>query len=298
MRPRSILSAALVTGLLPDHLYGETQHKTLHARLSEDIATHREESRFFRTSPGVFFLRRFQADLSIPESHRTEYLAPPRRKELKRDWVLSVRAPAMSGKSDECYEISLEKFNENFATGKYKYSPYSVIIDAPEIAAVHSFVVVHKDQLVLSYRTGRFSPTSDPLFGQRSVGVGGAVIMGEHDFLYDSMYGIIGNGIAELGFAIGLPRRFAEAARYNNELQPLAVVVVPRSRRHPNTIYVVLAYRCPDDFTPVKSALSINDLRWINPRNPGNSLESYDATSRLLLNDRRLDFIEDARKRA
>src|SRR5258707_9859207 len=48
LSPRSIMNAAFKAGIVPEHLFGKAQHKTLHARLSEDILDNKLESRFFR----------------------------------------------------------------------------------------------------------------------------------------------------------------------------------------------------------------------------------------------------------
>src|SRR5437763_111510 len=63
---RAILDAAYRGGIVPTHLYGKTQHKTLQARLSEDILLRKLESRFFRTDPGYFFLSELRSDPKIP----------------------------------------------------------------------------------------------------------------------------------------------------------------------------------------------------------------------------------------
>jgi HB1, ASXL, restriction endonuclease HTH domain len=62
---RAILAAAYRHGLVPTHLHGNTQHKTLGARISEDIITLHDESLFFRTAPGRFFLREFLTDVAL-----------------------------------------------------------------------------------------------------------------------------------------------------------------------------------------------------------------------------------------
>jgi hypothetical protein len=59
LTPREILDFAFIDGLVPSHLHGHTQHKTLQARLSEDISHYLDQSRFFRTAPGRFFLRAY-----------------------------------------------------------------------------------------------------------------------------------------------------------------------------------------------------------------------------------------------
>ena len=285
MRPRDILRVAYLNRLVPSHLHGATQHKTLHARLSEDVSTYREASRFYRTGPGVFFLRRLRND-AMPVVGSEEFFAPPRKKELRRDWVMALRMSF--GHSNVAKQISLQTIKGELDDGKFGYFPYSVVRREGNLAVVHSFVVVFNGDDVLSYRTGRFYPSTDPLRGRRSVGVGGAVLIGEADLLYESMHGIVANGIAELGYAIGLPRRLAEVARYENQVRPVLAVAVPGSDSHPNVLHVVMAYRCPPDFFPSKAAMSINDLRWLNAFNPTNNAEDFDATSRLLIEQKML----------
>jgi hypothetical protein len=153
-----------------------------------------------------------------------------------------------------------------------------------EYTPVHSYVVVHRQSEVLSFRCGKFTPQSDPLHGMRSIGFGGAVLATDVDILYNSFFGIIGNGVNELVYGLGLPRRLAEDARYGNHLRPHFGTVVGSPQNELRYLHVVLSYRCPDDFTPTKAALSLNDLRWVQANNPGNNIDDYDQTSRLLFN--------------
>src|SRR5204863_3540845 len=88
--PREILRRGLSSGIVPSSLYGKTQHKTLQARLSEDILSRRERSPFFRTRPGYFFLREFLTDPAIPAEFRTPIVARRRRPELAYHEALAV----------------------------------------------------------------------------------------------------------------------------------------------------------------------------------------------------------------
>ena len=54
---REILDAAYRLQLVPEHLFGKTQYKTLQARLSEDLLRNRKRTIFARTGPGRFVLR-------------------------------------------------------------------------------------------------------------------------------------------------------------------------------------------------------------------------------------------------
>lgn len=291
MRPKEILKQAYLSGTLPAHLFGETQHKTLHARLSEDIAVHRETSRFFRTAPGIFFVRQLKEAANVNAKYRVEFFATPRRKELKRDWVMALELGAPPHDLSEGYEYSLDRLRSKLDHREFGYYPYSVIRRRSDLTVVHSFVVVWRERMVLSYKTGRFFPATDPLRGRRSLGVGGAVLIGETDMLYESMHGIVANGINELGYAIGLPRRQSELARYQNEVSPKLAIVVPQADLHPGVVHVVMTYRCPDDFIPTKAAMSINDLRWVSADNPTNNIDDFDPTSRFLTRQGRLSDI-------
>lgn len=124
MRPRDILRVAYLNRLVPSHLHGATQHKTLHARLSEDVSTYREASRFYRTGPGVFFLRRLRND-AMPVVGSEEFFAPPRKKELRRDWVMALRMSF--GHSNDAKQISLQTIKGELDDGKFGYFPYSVV---------------------------------------------------------------------------------------------------------------------------------------------------------------------------
>ncbi len=287
LRPKEIIQRGYASEVLPWHLHGNRQDKTLHARLSEDIARSPEKSRFYRTAPGVFYLRQLREDPETPAAYREVYLAPPRRKELNRDKVFSIRlcdvaADVASG------EISMPVLQRVLGSGAYAYRSFLEIKESQDVAIVHSFVVVYKNDRVLSFRCGKFFPESDPLYGRRSIGIGGAVLPDNVDLLYDSMYGILENGIDELGYGIGLPQRLAERARYNSELSPHLAILVTDTNAAPAVIHVVIAYHCPDEFEPSKAALSVNDLKWIDANQPGNDLQDYDRTSRVLFENRHL----------
>jgi hypothetical protein len=281
LRPKEILEEAFLKRIVPWHLRGPRQDKTLHARLSEDIARNRENSRFFRTAAGVFFLRQFVTDEKIPERDRTEYFAPPRRKELGRSAILFIELPP--SRNDRVKEgIPASDIVRTLRGGNYGYRSYAEIVANSALAAVHSFVVVHRDDKVLSFRSGKFFPSTDPIYGKRSVGIGGTVFAEDVDMLFDSLYGIVSNGISELCYGIGLPRRLAERARYANEVRPWIGFHHWKSGEQAAVLHLVMGYRCPEDFTPTKAALSLNDIRWVDAANPSNSLEDYDATSRRL----------------
>jgi hypothetical protein len=282
LRPKEIIEHAHIHELMPWHLHGGRQDKTLHARLSEDIARNPERSRFLRTSPGTFYLRLLQQRRDTPSAYQGVYLAPPRRKELKRDAIFSVRLDALVFEPGNTPELVLSEITAMLGRGDYSYRSVGDLSLSQETALVHSFVVIYKAGRVLSFRCGKFSRRADPIYGHRSVGIGGAVLRDDADLLYESMYGIVENGISELCYGIGLSQRLADRARYNNEVTPFAAILASDGISDPPVVHIALAYRCPAEFEPSKAALSINDLRWIDAGNPSNALDDYDTTSQFL----------------
>lgn len=282
LRPREIIDTAYAHQLLPWHLHGSTQHKTLHARMSEDVASNTTQSRFFRTGPGVFFLRSLLKDPSLPDSYRKPYFAPPRRRELRRERILTLEGFNQEGTGLSSPFIGIERLEGQFARGRYRFiTPMELDLN-PDGVAVHSFVLVFHDNTVLSYRCGKFFPDTAPLKGKRSIGLGGAVYASDPDMLFEDMFGIIASGINELGYGIGLSKTLSEEARYGGRVKPCIAVLLPRASERPAVLHVVLAYECPSDFLPSKAALSVNDLRWLDIRNPENALDELDFTSELL----------------
>lgn len=282
LRPGDIIRHAYAGGLLPWHLHGARQDKTLHARISEDVARNPEGSRFFRTGPGIFFLREMVKDPNIPDAYKQFYFAPPRRKELRRDNILTFLGIAGRTRAAKSQLISMPTLRQELERGRYAYLSYSDALVRPETAIAYSFVLVFNERQVLSFRCGKFRPSTDPLYGMRSVGLGGAVYAEDRDFLFQSLFGIIASGINELGYGIGLPRQLSERARYGNEVRPHVGVLLKRRKGRPAILQIVMGYQCAPEFLPSKGALSVNDLRWIDVENPANSLDDFDETSRLL----------------
>ncbi len=203
LTPAEILQQAYLEGAVPWHLRGRTQHKTLHARLSEDISKNPEKSRFVRTGPGRFFLRTLLS-ASPSNDHLRIYLAPPRRKELRRELILCLE-DYRHDDSRTSQIISKSHIDKRFLNGRYSYHHWGDIKRSSRLIPIYSFLIVHRDEHVLAYRVGKFRPDSDPMRGLRSIGFGGAVLSSDADLLYNSWFGIVENAISELILGLGMP---------------------------------------------------------------------------------------------
>jgi hypothetical protein len=119
--PRAILNAAYQAGLVPIHLHGKTQHKTLQARMSEDIVLRRDRSTFFRTAPGKFFLRELLSDASLPDEYRRPITTRRRARELLRGPALAFTEADLVRRQDAHGRIEVEPVLQLLHSSKYQY---------------------------------------------------------------------------------------------------------------------------------------------------------------------------------
>lgn len=90
---KSILAEARRFGLMPDHLTGSTMHKTLQARISDDINSHQENSQFYRVGVGTYFLRELAFDPTLPKDLLQEKPPPGRVRSIEESRILHSRTP-------------------------------------------------------------------------------------------------------------------------------------------------------------------------------------------------------------
>lgn len=193
LSPKAILDIAYQMEIVPAQLHGETQHKTLHARLSEDIVRRRYDSAFFRTEPGIFFLREFLTDSSVPESYKQPIVTRRRVRELYGDKVLCVDendAPTVDTKHSivppQMVLASLQKDN----------SPYANPRDSSgDKVFVWSTAIVRRNDSILCYRIGRYRDQRDSFLLKRSVGFSTMVEPKDRSLFSTDPYGIAESGI-------------------------------------------------------------------------------------------------------
>ena len=284
LSPREILAQAYIETAVPAHLHGRTQEKTLQARLSEDISRLREKSLFFRTNRARFFLREFLTDAEIPVVFKTEFFARPRRKDLRNERILVFEN--ISIEENEPKVLTKKNLDRIFERQSYRYATWSELATDPNAMPVYSFVVFHNDREVLTHIGGQFNEDNHPSKGFRSMGFGSVVRAQDGDLLYEAYHGIIGSGINELVYSLGLSRELAREARYEGDVHLHCAIASYDERVGPH-LRAVMSYRCPDDFLVSKASLSLNRLAWLQPGLAVPSSE-FDHASQELLRSRRL----------
>jgi hypothetical protein len=273
--PRQILKAALENDLIPSKLYGKTQHKTLQARLSEDILSHRERSAFFRTQPGYFFLREFITDSSIPTEYRTPIVARRRRRELAYPSALAFDRRTIS---EACGQLVVkpEAVLDLIRSQRHHYASSSKE-RKPDDVLVWAFTLVLRDNFILTYRHGKYREDRDSFLQKRSIGFFSPVVENDLTLFDQADHGIVASSMRTLSFDLNLPYESELAGRAN-----LRSFVCATADDPPNLLGLV-SFDTPEWFEPLTRRLAINDLSWHDMNLTINHFEDFDPWSRLVL---------------
>jgi hypothetical protein len=144
MSSREVLEAAYRLQLVPNHLFGKTQHKTLHARLSEDILRNRGNSLFTRAAPGRFALRDQRKAL---ERAKGDYVAPQRSYQLKQFDVVCADAREFQTGARSAHGLMLFAFFSRFFK---KQVPFRLAEHDPALVHLRLLVVIRDRDRVLT----------------------------------------------------------------------------------------------------------------------------------------------------
>lgn len=265
---------------MPTHLYGKTQHKTLQARVSEDIITKRENSAFFRTAPGRFFLREFLTDASIPEEYRIPVPTRRRMRELVRGPALAIDFHALKSIADENIAISPEKIFDILNEDAYRYEDPRTSVE--NIVFLRSFVCVFRDKEVLSYRLGRYRDDRDAFMSHRSIGFSALVNIDEHTLFNLGDFGIVDAGVRATKIDLDMPEVQKNSLEERIEAY-LNYFIWVRDDTGSNDLLAVINFKCPTWFEPVKRRLALNDLGWLDSTLPFNNVDDFDPWSKSVL---------------
>lgn len=278
LHPKEILDVASKHGVVPQHLHGKTQYKTLAARLSTEIRERAKKSPFYRTAANRFFLR----DLATEQY--AEYDAPPREKTLHNEHVLTLSDSFL--KKEEASGLFLEVDAVIESAGKQEAFRYIIRKDAErrfDVKQIISYAIIFRGGKILTYRRGIFNTVADELRGMRSVGFGGHVSDQDLNLFDSSGYGIVENARRELREELMFDQNEIEQLERPESFKILCGINTNETTEAKKHIAVVIVYFCTRNFVPKKNELSINDLRWTELSVPENDLESFEPWSRAVL---------------
>jgi hypothetical protein len=274
-----MLKIAYSSEIVPPELHGKTQHKTLGARLSEDILLRRERSSFFRTEPGHFFLREFLTDTSVPERYRIPLIARRRARELHRGMAMAFPHRALKHLNGSA--VTPDAMLPLLQSSDLHYTP-DVHHRGLDDIVVWSFVMVTRDECVLTYRHGRYREGRDAFLKRRSVGFFTPVVDQDWDLFDKDDHGIVSSGLKAVVVDLHLPVE-AVFGKGRGEVAEIDYFFLYSEEQAPRDLLAVIRFECPQWFDPVKRRLAINDLCWMSLRDQINHLEDFDPWSQSVL---------------
>lgn len=279
MSARAILKKAYTDGLAPYHLYGKTQHKTLQARLSEDILHRREHSVFFRTSPGQFFLREFLTDTSIPSEYRVPVVARRRTRDLLRGPALSIPVARVCEELGAGNRLDADLIANFAREGAFRYVDPKQSSD--EDALVWAVSALTRPGEILSYRIGRYRDDRDHFTHKRSIAFTSLVLEEDRTLFHLDTLGIEESAIVAVATDLDMP--LPEALRGDASMEHRLRFAALESGEAEYNIIVYVEIVAPSWFEPIVSRLSLNDLGWMDLTRPPNNMDDFDPWSRQIL---------------
>lgn len=277
MSAKAILAAAHRAQLVPSHLRGRTQVKTLQARLSEDILYRRSSSRFFRTEPGHYFLCELTADPSIPEKYKERFPARRRTRDLQSAWPLAFDEDFLQQKLTQGSEMHVDTFLREATTKKaFRY------LSKDERAAdgattVWTFSLVRKGKKLLSYRVGRYRDDREAFANKRSIGFPGALSEADWTLFSRNDFGARENAMSVLMMDLDLTPKSFPAEHF--EIPEPIFVFESIGEDKVRSLLVVMLWSCPEWFEPTMRKLSLNDPAWLDAKVCPNNIDDFEPWS-------------------
>lgn len=274
---KKILEIAYRERLAPTHIYGRTQHKTLQARLSEDIRSRAKQSDFVRTEPGKFFLRSFLMDKDIPENFKREFYSRPRLYELRSFLCLFIEK---KGGDVNKYSDLLKR--------KAFYSLLSAREGKSEFFPVVLFSIFIRDGKILMHRPqSRFR---DPIRANRSVGFSEYILPDDVDLFHPRDIGfsrgieriilneLNGYELAQSPYSINYKLKFLCAKQLSSKH------ITGGSGLRLNGAFVAFLLVALDHaFEPLARSSAIREMRWVDLFNSQMNIDDLDVVSKIAL---------------
>jgi hypothetical protein len=270
---RAIMDAAYRGGIVPAHLYGKAQHKTLQARLSEDILHRKLESRFFRTDPGYFFLSELRSDPEIPDKFKDPFHARRRTRDLGKTSALALDKKYVLDVEALQFSTWQELLKDADRAGALKHVDSRSKDD--NLLFVWAFSIVRRNDQLLSYRVGQYRDDRDAFANRQSIGFSDLVGFDDSSLFSDDM------GVSECGLnAVLSDLDLSKSAFPNEVVQPSVSFTVIATDQVPEPVVLfVMEWKCPDWFEPTARRLSLNEVRWIDATRRPNDIKDFEPWS-------------------
>ena len=287
MTAKQILKRAKELGIVPSHLFGRTQYKTMQARLSEDILLRRWKSRFMRTEPGKFVLRTKSDDVSTITTEFAEFPAPRRADQLKQFNVLCWRRSPLEDGWCLRGQVLTHQFLKH---QRAEYKKLADIWESSEISFAKLFVVLVRDNRVAAFGGARRDSSSAKKEDLRSIGLCGFIKEDDANLFSSDEFGIadaVRRTVMEQ-FHMILP---------HNKFEQLTTVgirgiVKTAISGDDNSLVVVASMECREDFDVLRLVRSLNDSAWMYVTDRRNDMSEFEVVSQRVLESGLLNSLD------
>lgn len=272
---REIIQRAYVMNLVPRHLHGKTQHKTITARISEDILRNKDASLFFRPYPGRYFLSKFLNDDSLPEEYRRPIIARRRSRQLNKEYAAYLPAG---------YPVVADD------RGCFSPAEFARIVRRNDIAydregrpsehgiPIWHFSYVRREREILTYRRGRFLDGREDVANGKTVGFSAPLTHNDRTLFEQNHHGVLGAAVSVVSIDLNLEHSSAFQELEERSKFRGGFVANWAGRR---TIVLICHIQIPKDFAVETSRLAIKDLAWTDLEEFRRRLSDYDLWSKL-----------------
>jgi hypothetical protein len=274
MSAKGMLEAAYQASIVPSHLYGRTQEKTLQARLSEHILKYKQSGRFFRTGPGVFFLTELESDPTIPDEFKDHFSARRRTRDLFRAPALGFRRSFLESNFRGRHDDWRRFLRDAADADAIKY--IEPIHSYPDYMPAWTFSIVRRGSSLLSYCIGRYRDDRDTFASKRTVGFPAMLSYFDLTLFSGPDMGASSCGLRTLLVDLDLSVNAFAGAKLD---APTILFALLASDAHETSLLFVMDWPCPPWFEPTKRRLSLNNTRWVDLRNPANSIDEFEPWS-------------------
>jgi hypothetical protein len=192
--------------------------------------------------------------------------------------VLAIDYDSLKSATEENTPIRPETIFDILRMDRHQYiDPKKV---PKNLVVVRSFVCVHRETSVLSYRVGRYRDDRDSFMLRRSVGFYSFVHVDEHTLFNVDDFGIVDAGVRASRIDLDMP-----AAHATEELEAsLGFFIWSSQAANTVDLIAVVKFGCPGWFEPTKRRLALNDLDWLDVSRPVNNIDDFDPWSKMVLN--------------
>jgi predicted NUDIX family phosphoesterase len=307
LKAREIVDRGIEQGLFGDHVMSRTPEKSMQARLSTDILSRGQSSRFARTSKGRFTLRskldENQGGNVSGTGSPIEYLAERRTLRTPKEEVLCVREEAFhklltfQGIDTDSNEILSQLLRDR----QLEYVARSEAESKDNAKQFITYVLVQCGQRLLFFKRSYLSRAAEFLRGSKCIGFGGHVTAADKDILSREDHGLAWCARRELSEELRLPERVRLPKRLeesgnsdhstlklfqNVPLERLAILNDDSSevgRRHVAVVYRAWLTDWDQMRRLHKGDSSIKGLGWIDLSNDTVDIAEFEYWSQLCL---------------